>query len=301
MRVLVSGASGMIGSAITDALRERGDEVGALVRHGRPSTGLDVAWDPARGTLDHEALAAGSYDAVLHLAGEPLLGRWTDEKKERMLASRVDGTTLLATALAALEQRPECLLVASATGWYGDRGEELLTEESAPGHDYVASIVDAWEQSAEPARAAGIRTAHLRMAPVQSRDGGALKELLLPFRLGVGGRVGNGRQWAPWIGLEEVVRAWLFAIDTTELSGVVNVVGPTPCRNAEYVRALGRVLGRPTIIPAPMPIVRMLYGRQLVDEMLLTSQKVVPARLEGLGYEFIDRTIEAALRRELDR
>lgn len=302
MRILMSGASGMVGAAIRDLLAARGDEVGALVRGGRPSAGLDVAWDPAKNRIDRDALAAGGFDAVLHLAGESLLGRWNDDKRRRIRDSRVQGTELLATALAELgDGAPSAFLVASATGVYGDRDEELLTEQSAPGDGFLAGVVRAWEAAADPARAAGIRVVHLRMGPVQSPKGGALGAQLLPFRLGAGGRVGSGRQWAPWIGLHETARIWLFALDTADVEGPINVVGPTPVRNAEYVKALGRVLKRPTLIPAPVPLMKLALGSQLIDEMLLASQKVVPARLEALGYDFQDRTVDDAFRRELGR
>lgn len=301
MRVLVSGASGMIGSAIVAALRERGDEVGALVRPGRTPGHLDVPWDPAAGTIDAEALAAGRFDVVAHLAGESLLGRWNEALKREIRESRVRGTRVLAEALAALEQPPSAFVVSSAVGFYGDRGDELLVEGSEQGGGFLADVVRDWEAAADPARAAGIRTVHMRMAAVQGVQGGALKAQLLPFRLGVGGKVGSGTQWAPWVGLTEVVRMWCFAIDDPEVGGVVNAVGPTPVRQAQYARTLGRVLRRPAIIPAPVPLMKLALGGDLVREMLLASQKVVPARLEGLGYEFIDRTIEDALRRELGR
>ena len=300
MRVLMSGAKGMIGSAIRTALEERGDEVGALVRGGT-SSGLDVAWDIEAGTLDTAALAAGQFDAVVHLAGEPLLGRWTDEKRRRIRDSRVDGTALLATSIAALEQRPAVFAVASATGIFGDRGDEVLTEQSAPGSGFLAGVVQEWEDAAEPARAAGIRTVHVRMSAVQSPEGGALGQQLLPFKLGLGGRLGSGQQWTPWVGLTETARMWLYALDTAELDGPVNAIGPTPIRNKDYAKALGHVLKRPAILPTPVPAVKLMFGGQLVDEMLLQSQKAVPARLEALGYEFLDRTIEQALRRELGR
>jgi uncharacterized protein (TIGR01777 family) len=301
MRILVSGASGMIGSAIVEQLRGRGDEVGALVRHGRPSSGLDVAWDVEREEIDQAALTAGEFDVVMHLAGESLLGRWTEAKRQRIRDSRVHGTRLIARAIADLDRRPSALLVASATGWYGDRGEELLTEESTHGAGFLANVVAEWEAAAEPARQAGIRTAHLRMAPVQGTQGGALKAQLLPFRLGVGGKVGSGRQWWPWIGVTEAARVWCFAADTPEFEGPVNVVGPTPCRNIEYVKSLGRVLGRPTFMPAPVPLMKLALTSDLIEESLLLSQKIVPARLEGLEYEFLDRTVEDAFRRELGR
>jgi uncharacterized protein (TIGR01777 family) len=291
----------MIGSAISDALRARGDEVGALVRGDRPSAGLDVAWDPANETIDEAALASGEFDVVMHLAGESLLGRWTETKRQRIRDSRVQGTRTIARAIAALDRKPTALLVASATGWYGDRGEDLLTEEAHRGTGFLSNVVAEWEAAADPARQAGIRTAHLRMAPIQSPKGGALMAQLLPFRLGVGGKVGSGRQWWPWIGLTEAANVWCFAADTPEVEGAINVVGPTPVRNVEYVKALGRVLGRPTLIPAPVPLMKLALTGDLIQDTLLLSQKIVPARLEGLGYEFIDRTVEDAFRRELGK
>jgi uncharacterized protein (TIGR01777 family) len=291
----------MIGSAIVEQLRARGDEVGALVRHGKPSSGLDVAWDVASETIDEAALAAGEFDVVMHLAGESLLGRWSPAKRQRIRDSRVHGTRLLARALADVDTKPSALLVASASGFYGDRGEELLTEASARGAGFLPGVVAEWEAAAEPARQAGIRTAHLRMAPVQGTKGGALKAQLLPFRLGVGGKVGSGRQWWPWIGVTEAANVWCFAADTDAFEGPVNVVGPTPCRNVEYVKALGRVLHRPTFMPAPVPLMKLALTADLIDESLLLSQKIAPARLEGLEYEFLDRTIGDALRRELGR
>ena len=301
MRVLMSGASGMIGSAIRAALEARGDEVGALRRGDGPSGPLDVRWDPAAGTIDDEALAAGRFDAVVHLAGESLIGRWTEEKRDRIRSSRVVGTRTLAAALAALEQPPQVFASASAVGVYGNRGEELLTEESAPGDDFLAGVVREWEAAADPARDAGIRTVHVRMGVVLSPKGGSLKSQLLPAKLGLGGPVGSGRQWLAWISLAEVVRVWLHVLDDARISGVLNATGPTPARNKEFAKALGRVLGRPAFLPAPVPLMKLALGSQLIDEMLLTSQKVVPARLEALDFEFTERTIDQALRNELDR
>lgn len=303
MRVLVSGSSGMIGRAVVQALRGRGDEVGSLVRGAGAASGLDVRWDPGAGTIDADALAEGRFDAVVHLAGETLVGRWTREKRDRILSSRVDGTRTLAEALASLapDVRPRVLLCASATGWYGDRGDELLPDDAPAGRGFLASVVQAWEAAADPARAAGIRTAHLRMSAVQSPDGGALGKQLLPFRLGLGGPIGSGAQWMAWIGLHEVTRVVQFALDDDRFDGPVNCVGPTPCRNRDHAKALGRVLGRPAVLPVPALALKLAMGADLVDEMLLASQKVVPARLEGLGFEFVDRTIEDALRRELGR
>jgi uncharacterized protein (TIGR01777 family) len=290
----------MIGGAVRTALLERGDQVGVLTRSDA-SGELDVTWDPASGQLDVAALEAGAFDAVLHLAGESLLGRWNDDKRTAIRESRIGGTALLASALAKLSTPPRAFLVASATGYYGSRGDELLTEDSSQGSGFLADVVAGWEAAAGPARDAGIRTVHLRMAPVLSTEGGALKSQLLPFKLGVGGRVGSGRQWGPWIGLHDTVAAWLFALDDERVAGPVNVVGPTPARNSEFAKALGRALHRPSIIPAPVPLMKLALGGQLIDEMLLTSQKVVPARLEGLGFEFDDRTVNQALTRALAR
>ncbi len=297
-RILISGARGLVGSALVAALRERGDEVGSLVR-GTARDALDVLWDPTTGTIDSEALAAGRFDAVVHLAGEPLLGRWTAEKQDEIRRSRVDGTKLIASAIGELDVRPTAFVVASAVGFYGDRGDELLTETSAPGSSFLASVVSDWEAAADPARTAEIRTAHLRMGVVLSRHGGALREQLLPFKLGLGGCTGSGRQWMPWIGMHDLVRVYLLAIDDERIDGPVNAVGPTPSRNAEFVKLLGRLLHRPTILPVPLPLLRARYSRELVEEMLLHGQKVVPARLEALDFEFDDRTLELALRRAL--
>ncbi|MCW2956310.1 MAG: hypothetical protein JWO69_1179 [Thermoleophilia bacterium] len=297
MRVLVSGARGLIGTKLVQALLARGDEVGALTR-GAPRDPLDVAWDPAAGTVDRAALEAGRFDAVAHLAGETIMGRWTPEKRERIRSSRVDGTSLLATALAQLDEPPRVLACANATGWFGDRGEELLVDDAPPGTGFLADVCVAWQAAADPARDAGIRTVHLRMSAVQARHGGALKAQLLPFRLGLGGPTGGGRQWAPWGGLTDVVRMWLFALDDARVEGSVNAVGPTPMRNAEYARALGRALHRPAVLPAPVPLLRLAMG-DVIDSLLLASQKVVPARLEALGFDFLDRTIQDALAREL--
>ncbi len=299
MRILISGASGMVGTALRSELERRGDEVGALVR-GEAQGALDVSWDPTAGTIDEEALARGAFDVVVHLAGEPLLGRWTDAKRQQILDSRVVGTRTIAEAVAGLEQHPSALLVASGIGIYGDRGDELLTESAEPGGGFLAGVVEQWEAAADPAREAGIRTAHLRMAPILSRRGGALKEQLVPFKLGLGGRVGSGQQWLPWIGLHECIRVWLLAIDDDRFEGPVNVTGPTPARNIDFVKGLGRLLHRPTMLPVPIPVLKLRYGGQLVDEMLLYSQKAVPSRLEGLEFRFDERTIDQALRRELE-
>lgn len=302
MQVLVSGASGFVGSAIVDALRARGDDVGRLMRGNAPAEPLDVRWDPAAGTIDEAALAEAGFDAVVHLAGEPIVGRWTDAKRERILLSRVDGTSLLAGALARLDPatRPEVLACASGVGFYGDGGTRLLTENSPRGDGFLAGVVDEWEAAAAPAREAGMRTVHLRQGAVQGLGGGPLAKLLPVFRAGLGGPVGSGDQFLAWIGLGELARVFLFALDTPAVEGVVNAVGPTPCTNAEHAKALARVLGRPSLIRMPAFAMRLAMG-QLAEELLLFSQKVAPMRLEGLGYAFEERDIEEALRAELGR
>lgn len=303
MRVLMSGASGMVGNELAAALRRRGDSVTRLVRQKPHDIDEEIYWDPADEVIDTQAIEDGAFDAVLHLAGEPLAGRWSLEKKERIRSSRVAGTKLLSSTIANIDNgvRPRAFLCASATGWYGDCAEELVSEDSHSGDGFLAEAVSDWEQSCDPVIDAGIRVAKLRMAPVQSPSGGALAQLLLPFKLGLGGKIGPGNQWWPWIGLQEAVRIWLFVLDNEIASGAINLVGPTPARNREYVRALGRSIHRPAIIPAPSFMLKAMLGAELVEEMLLTSQKVVPARLEAWGYEFLDRTIEQALARELGR
>lgn len=300
MRILVSGASGLVGEALVDALRARGDEVGALVRGSGPTAGLDVGWDPADGTLDEAALAAGRFDALVHLAGESIMGRWTEDKRAKILRSRVDGTGLLARSIAALDPAPRAFVCASAVGFYGDRGEDVLTEASPRGTGFLPDVVEQWEAAADPARAAGIRTVHMRLAAVFSGSGGALAKQLLPFRLGVGGPVGGGRQWASWVGLEEVVSMFLFALDDERMDGAVNAVGPTPARQREHARAIARSVHRPAFMPVPSFAVRAMFG-DLANELLLASQKVVPSRLEALEYPFRERTVDEAVRNALAR
>lgn len=297
MRVAVSGSSGLVGTALVCALRERGDDVQRLVR--RPSGAPDeVAWSPARGELDRAALEG--VDAVVHLAGEPIVGRWTPARRRRILESRVAGTGVLAREVAALDKTPRAFVCASAVGYYGDGGDTELTERAAHGSGFLAEVVEAWEAAAKPARDAGVRTVTLRSGIVLSQNGGALQRLLLPFRLGLGGRVGSGRQYWAWIGLHELVRIFLHAIDDDEMRGVYNAVGPEQTTNAQFTHALGRVVRRPTPFPVPGAALRLVMGA-LVDEMLLASQRVIPQRLSEAGYEFLDGSLEAALRRELGR
>lgn len=295
MLVALSGSSGLIGSALVPALREAGHEVLTLVRR-QPSSRDEIGWDPAGGALDVRALEG--VDAIVHLAGENIGKRWTPATRQRVLESRVRGTRLLAETAARLERRPSVLVCASATGFYGDRGEEVVTEASARGDGFLADVVDAWERAADPARDAGIRTAHLRHGFVLSRHGGALARLLPPFRLGLGGRVGSGRQWWSWVALDDVVAAYLYALEQP-LSGPVNVTAPGVVTNEEFTKTVGRVLRRPTVLPLPGFAVRALFG-QMGVEMLLGGQRTQPAALAAAGFSFdrpeLGPALEHALR-----
>ncbi len=258
-----------------------------------------VLWDPSAGTIDADRLAG--VDAVVHLAGESIAqGRWTVAKKARIRDSRVKGTRLLAETLAGLPTPPGVMVSVSATGYYGDRGNELLTEESAPGNNFLAGVGREWEAAADPAREAGIRVVHPRLGIVLSTEGGALATTLPIFKLGAGGRLGSGRQYWSWISIDDVVGAVLHALATESLEGPVNVVAPDPPTNAEYTRTLGRVLGRPTIFPLPAPAARIMLG-QVADELLLASQRVEPARLKESGYSYRHPELEGALRHLLGR
>lgn len=293
MDVAITGSSGLIGSALADALHARGDRVVPVAR----GAGLGLRWDPDAGTID----AAGfeGLDAVVHLAGEGISEkRWTPDQKERIRESRERGTSLLATALAGLERRPSVLVSGSAVGWYGNRGEETLTEASAPppDDDFLAEVCRAWEAATGPAESVGIRTVHIRTGIVLSADGGALAQMLRPFRLGLGGRIGSGDQYMSWISIADEVRAILFALDSREVAGAINLTAPEPATNREFTRTLGEVLHRPTLLPTPLTALRLLYGRELVQHLLVGGARVLPQRLQAFGFEFEHPTLAGALR-----
>ena len=297
MDVLVSGATGLIGSAIVSALREKEYRVRRLTRSGGSSKDA-VAWDPLAGTIDTAGLEG--VDAVVHLAGESVMGRWTSAKKARIRNSRVQGTRLLSETIAGLPGPPGVMVCASATGYYGDRGNELLREESDPGNNFLAGVCREWEAAADPARAAGVRVVHPRFGIVLSPEGGALGTTLPIFKLGGGGRIGSGRQYWPWIAVDDVVGATIHALDSESLSGALNVTVPDPPTNEEYTKTLGYVLGRPTVFPLPAPAARLALG-QVADELLLASQRVEPARLRESGYSYRYPELEGALRYLLER
>lgn len=293
-RVAVSGASGLLGRRLVPALRRAGWSARAMVRR-RGQDG--ILWNPSDGTLDGaemEGLAA-----VVHLAGESVFGRWTAQKKRRIEESRVRGTRLIAETLAALDQPPAVMVSASAIGFYGERGDELMLESSPKGDGFLADVSWRWEAATAAAEEAGIRVVHLRIGIVLAKEGGALAQMLTPFRFGVGGKLGNGRQWFSWIHIDDLVAAILFALENDRLSGPVNGVAPEPVRNGELTKTLGRVLHRPTLLPAPSLALQVVFG-QMANETLLASTRVAPGALQDAGFRFSHRELEGALRQELD-
>ena len=299
MNVLVSGAAGFVGSALVPFLTRAGHEVKPLARRGRDGAPSPSAphWDPPANQID---LGPGPIDAVIHLAGENIAQRWNAEAKKRIRESRVDATRLLCTALAKQSPKPRVLIAASAIGFYGDRGDEVLTESSSPGTGFLADLCQQWEAAAQPAINAGIRVVHLRFGVLLDPSGGALKNMLPPFRAGVAGRLGSGRQFISWATRHDAVRAIDHALQAPGLRGPVNVVSPKPVTNSEFTRTLARVLGRPAILHMPAFVLRLLAG-EMANEALLASAKVVPGQLEEGGFQFEDVGIEPALRKLLVR
>jgi uncharacterized protein (TIGR01777 family) len=293
MKVLVTGSSGLIGAAAVDHLKGEGYEVVRLVRSTGGFPEQEITWDPAVDLIDAAALE--EFDGVVHLAGENISTRWDEEKKRRIRDSRVKGTSLLCRALAGLQNKPKVLISASAIGYYGNRGDEILTEDSPPGSGFLAEVCKEWEAATQPAREAGIRVVNLRISVVLSSEGGALDKMLTPFRLGLGGHVGDGSQYMSWISQRDMVRAIQFCIEREDISGPVNAMAPNPVTNGEFTKALGRVLSRPTVIPVPAVVVRAIFG-EMADEMLLASARGVPRRLEERGFTFEYPEIEGALR-----
>ncbi|MBL9088542.1 MAG: TIGR01777 family oxidoreductase [Planctomycetia bacterium] len=294
-RVAVTGASGFVGRALVPFLTTGGHDVVPLVRGGGPG----VAWDPKAGTLDTAAL--GAVDAVVHLAGAPVAaGRWNAARKAEILASRVEGTATVARALARLPRRPEVLVVASAVGVYGDRGDEMLDEDAATGDGFLADVGRAWEAAAAPARDAGIRVVHARFGVVLGAAGGALARMRRPFAFGLGGPLGDGRAFVPWVALDDAVGAVHHAILTPGLEGPVNVVAPAPVRWRELATTLGAVLRRPAVLRMPRALARLAFG-EMADAVLLPSQRVVPARLAASGFRWARPDLDDALRHELGR
>jgi uncharacterized protein (TIGR01777 family) len=297
--VAVTGSHGFIGSALLPALTSEGHRPIRVVR-SRAAGDDKLSWDPEAGTI--EAAGLEGIGAVVHLAGAGIGDkRWTDARKRLILESRTKGTGLLVRTLAGLKHPPSTLVSASAIGYYGNRGDEPLDEQSAPGNDFVARVCVQWEGATAPAADAGIRVARIRNGVVLGRGGGVLPRLLLPFRLGLGGRIASGRQYMSWISIDDDVRAIVHALTQDDVAGPVNLTGPAPVTNDEFTKTLGRVVRRPTVIPTPLMPVRARYGSELVQHLLVEGQRVLPKRLEETGFRFTHPTLEDALRAVVDR
>ena len=296
LTVAVTGATGLIGTALVTRLRASGYAVRRLLRSPGDAGPDDVIWDPAQGAPPRTALDGA--DAIVHLAGEPVAHRWTPERKRAIRESRVRSTELLAQAIRALERKPSVLLAGSAVGYYGDRGDDLLDETSAPGSDFLAQTCVEWERATTPAADAGVRVVLLRTGIVLGPQGGALARLLPIFRLGGGGPIGSGKQWMSWIGLGDHVRAMLHALVTESMRGPVNLTAPNPVTNAEFATTLGRVLTRPALVPVPAFALELLYG-EMARATLLAGQRALPKSLMANQFEFAQPTLEGALRAEL--
>jgi uncharacterized protein len=298
MKILISGSHGLVGTALIKALETEGHEIFRLVRH-YPSSEAEIEWSPDRYSIQLARIEG--FDAVVNLAGESIAeGRWTDEKKRRIRESRVKGTKLLGDALANLTNRPSTFICASAIGYYGNRGDETLTESSAPGDDFLAEVCVEWEKATALATEKGIRVVNARFGVILDAHGGALAKMLPPFRMGIGGKIGSGKQWMSWIALEDVVGALKFVLANETLSGPVNFVAPNPVTNAEFTNTLGKALSRPTLFPIPAFGVRLLFG-EMADALLLSSQRVEPQRLKATGYEFQYSQLQTVLSHALQK
>lgn len=293
MKILIGGSSGLVGTALIKTFEAEGHEVFRLVRHA-PNSKTEVEWSPDRYSI---ALARiEGFDAVLNLAGESIAeGRWTDDKKRKIRESRVKGTKLLGDAVANLTKPPQTFICASAIGYYGNRGDEILTEASAPGDDFLAEVCVEWEQATALAVAKGIRVVNARFGVILDLNGGALKKMLPPFRLGLGGKIGSGKQWMSWIALDDVISGLNYALNNDSVRGPINFVAPNPVTNAEFTKTLGKALSRPTLLPIPAFGVRLAFG-EMGEALLLGGQRVAPKALLHAGYNFEYSTLESALR-----
>jgi len=300
-RVLVSGASGLVGSVLVPSLKIAGAHVVRLARSGTAQAEAPneerIMWNPSQ-PISPEAVSG--FDAVIHLAGESIVGRWTDEKKARIRESRIPATTYLAQALAQAKDKPEVFLSASAIGYYGNRGDDLLTEESAPGAGFTADLTRDWESATAEAAKTGIRTVQMRIGVILAGDGGALPKMLPAFKMGAGGRLGSGRQWMSWVDVHDVVGAIHHLLRTDLLQGPVNLVAPKAVTNSEFTKTLAGVLSRPAIFPMPAFVARIAFG-QMADELLLASQRVEPKKLIASGYPFRFRDLRSSLQEILKR
>ncbi len=296
MKILVTGATGLVGTALVAALAREGHTVCRLVRSVTKSTGgtvgaFDVPWDPETGNLGGAAVGA---EAVVNLGGASIVaGRWTDARKKLLRTSRVDSTRALVRALGKMNAKPDVLVSASAVGFYGNRGDEILTEDSAPGNTFLGNLAKDWEAEALRAEEFGTRVVLARFGIILASEGGALPEMMLPFKFGVGGRIGDGKQWMSWVALEDVVAILRLALIKRELCGPINVVAPEPVRNADFVKELAKAMHRPAIFPAPAVALRLAMG-EMADALLLSSQRAVPQKLTREGYSFASRNLKDA-------
>jgi uncharacterized protein (TIGR01777 family) len=294
VKVAISGASGLLGSALVPALRGRGHDVVRLVRRDARAPD-EAAWDPGQGTIDRSRLVG--VDAFVNVSGATLDKRWTERRKQEIVESRIRTTSLLAATAAELEPRPSVLVKTGGTGIYGDRGDEILTEESQSGSGFLAALSERWEAAAQPAREAGVRVVDFRQGMVLTRSGGALPRMLPFFKLGLGGPVASGRQWWSWVSIIDLVSAYGFVLEN-DLAGAVNLVSPNPVTSRQFATALGHVISRPAVRPAPALGIKLLWG-QMGEEVLLFGQRALPARLLDAGFEFTAPTIDVALKRAL--
>jgi uncharacterized protein (TIGR01777 family) len=292
MKVAIAGASGLVGSHLIPVLKSMGAQITRMVR-SKPKAD-ELEWHP-----NEAEMTAGSldgFDTIINLAGENIAGgRWTDDQKRKIRESRINGTHLLSEEIAKLSPKPRVFICASATGIYGDRGDEVLDEQSESGGGFLAGVCREWEKATEPASKAGVRVVNLRLGPIIAREGGMLAKLLTPFKMGMGGKVGSGRQYISWIAIDDVIQAIKLAIEDASIHGALNIVSPNPVTNEEFTKTLGHVLNRPTALAMPAFAARLAFG-EMADEMLLASQKVVPKKLTQLGFQFAFPDLEGALR-----
>jgi uncharacterized protein (TIGR01777 family) len=292
MKILISGSHGFIGSAVHRSLEQRGCQLLRLIRQTQIAHSDEVFWSLPDSFIDHSKLT--DLDAVIHLAGENIFGRWNEKKKQAIHDSRVKSTAFLAQTLAAMEHKPKVLICASAIGYYGDRGEHECIETAEAGDSFLSTVCRQWEQAAKPASEAGIRVVNLRFGVVLGKEGGSLAKMLPAFKMGMGGPLGDGQQWVSWVSIDDVVRAVEFSLNNENLSGPVNVVSPHPVRNKEFAQAIGQALHRPEVVPVPKRMLKFMFG-EMADETVLASTKVLPHKLQTEDFRFAHPDLREAL------